>query len=456
MEKKITFPYIDKSNASTLFKLIAISGALGGFAAGYDLGIIGDALNVISIKLTETEIGLAGSGLLLGSIFSSFFAGDISDRLGRKWILVFDAIVFTITPLLLALATFNFMTFLTWRIIEGFALGMDNVLSGIFIAEMVPTPKRNSYVATQQLMTVIAQFSAFWIGYALTPLKCWRLMFALGAIPAFIILLLRIKIPESPRWLVSKGKIEKANEILVNFFKVNINRDELKKFSVSLGEELKKQPSWKDLFSSKFIRYTLIAIFAGLFMQFSGINAFVFYSPEIFVNLGYSKVQAAFMSGLSTGVALLWPVIPAQFYLIDRIGTKKAFLIGSAGMSASGIVGSIFLLTLKGFQLGISTIITLFIFIFFFEIGYGVALWSFSPEIFPTPIRGRGTSLFMGADSIAGTIVTATFPILLSTIGLAYTIDIYAIITLIAFIFFLKLIPDMKGKPLLEGLETPI
>jgi len=455
MEGKIRFPYIDMSNASMLFKLIAISGALGGFAAGYDLGIIGDALNVISIKLTDAEIGLAGSGLLLGSIFSSFFAGDISDRLGRKWILIFDAIIFTIMPLLLALATFNFATFLTWRIIEGFALGMDNVLSGIFIAEMVPTPKRNSYVATQQLMTVIAQFSAFWIGYALTPLKAWQLMFALGAIPAFIILLLRIKIPESPRWLLSKGRVEEAKEVLVKFFKVNVNDNELKIIHQALERESKRQPSWKDLFSSKFIKYAIIAIFAGLFMQFSGINAFVFYSPEIFVNLGYSKVQAAFMSGLSTGVALLWPVIPAQFYLIDRIGTKNAFLVGSAGMSTSGIIGSIFLLSLKGYQLGISTIITLFIFIFFFEIGYGVALWSFSPEIFPTPIRGRGTSLFMGADSIAGTIVTATFPVLLSMIGLAYTIDIYAGITLIAFMFFLKFIPNMKGKPLLEGLETP-
>lgn len=109
-----SFPYIDRSKVTYLFILIAISGALGGFAAGYDTGIIGDALNVISIPLTATEEGLAASGLLLGALFSSIIGGQISDILGRKWILVFDAIIFTIMPIFLAFLTFNFATFLAW------------------------------------------------------------------------------------------------------------------------------------------------------------------------------------------------------------------------------------------------------------------------------------------------------------------------------------------------------
>ena len=455
-QKKVVdlFPYIDRSTVKTLFTLIAISGALGGFAAGYDTGIIGDALNVISIHLTTTEIGLSASGLLLGALFSSIIAGQLSDMLGRKWILVFDAILFILMPLFLAFFTFNFITLMAWRVIEGFALGMDNVIAGIFIGEMVPTSKKNGYIATQQLMTVMASFLSFWIGYALTSSSNWKLMFGLGAIPAIIILVLRIKIPESPRWLVSSNREEKARETLKTFFKVPVENTEFSNVVNSIKEDTSHKITWKDVFSPKFRRYAFMAIIIGLFMQFSGINVFIFYSPEIFVHLGYTKTSAAFTSGWSTGVAELWPVFLAQFILINRMGTKSAFLMGAAGMAISTIVGSVFLLTLHGISLGISTVILIFVFLFFFEAGYGVALWAFSPEVFPTAIRGRGTTLFMTADSLAGFIVTYTFPSLLVDIGLGYTMDIYGVITVIAFLFILKYAPRRKNRPLIEGLRS--
>lgn len=454
MENKNVFPYIDRSNVIKLFWLIAISGALGGFAAGYDTGVIGDALNVISIKLTTTEIGLSASGLLLGALFSSLIAGQISDKLGRKWILVLDAVIFTLMPILLAIATFNFATFMAWRVIEGFALGMDNVLAGIFIGEMVPTNKRNKYIATQQLMTVIGAFLSFWIGYGLTFSADWRLMFALGAIPAVIILVIRVRLPESPRWLLSKDKLEKAELVLKNNFKVNVDNTEFGNIYNDIKKETKSEGTWKDVFSKDMRKYAFIAIIIGLFVQFSGINTFIFYSPEIFVHLGYTKINAAFTSGWATGLAELWPVFFAEFLLINKMGTKKAFLMGAAGMFASMIVSSIFLLTLTGAALGTATIVLIFVFLFFFEAGYGVALWAFSPEIFPTNIRGRGTSLFMTADSLAGFLVTGTFPTMLARIGLAYTMDIYGVITIIAFVFMLKFMPNRKNKPLLEGTEA--
>lgn len=357
-------------------------------------------------------------------------------------------------PVLLALATFNFATFMAWRVIEGFALGMDNVLAGIFIGEMVPTSRRNKYIATQQLMTVIGAFLSFWIGYALTFSSDWRLMFGLGAIPAAAILIIRFRIPESPRWLMSKDRKDQAKSILKNDFKVDVQEDEFQRIYDEIKMDSSHEGTWRDVFSKKMRRYALIAIIVGLFVQFSGINTFIFYSPEIFVHLGYTKVGAAFTSGWATGIAELWPVFLAQFLLVNRMGTKKAFLMGSAGMTASLIVSSIFLLVLHGTALGTATILLIFLFLFFFEAGYGVALWAFSPEIFPTSIRGRGTSLFMTADSLAGFIVTDTFPQLLSSIGLAYTMDIYGLITLMAFVFMLKFLPNRKGKPLLEGLKA--
>jgi len=453
-QQENVFPYIDRSKVKTLFTLIAISGALGGFAAGYDTGIIGDALNVISIHLTTGEIGLSASGLLLGALFSSIIAGQLTDKFGRKWILVLDAIIFTIMPLFLAFLTFNFITLLSWRIIEGFALGMDNVIAGIFIGEMVPNKKKNSYISTQQLMTVIASFLSFWIGYALTSSNDWRLMFGLGAIPAAIILVLRVKIPESPRWLITVNKEEKAKNALKTFFKVNVEETEFNNIVTSIKRHISKAVTWKDVFSKKFRNYAFLAIIIGLFMQFSGINVFIFYSPEIFVHLGYTKVNAAFTSGWSTAVAELWPVFLAQFFLINRMGTKRAYLMGAAGMAISTIIGSVFLLTLHGIALGTTTVILIFVFMFFFEAGYGVALWAFSPEIFPTAIRGRGTTLFMTADSLAGFLVTDTFPLLLARIGLGYTMDIYGIITVIAFFVILKFVPNRKNKPLLEGLDS--
>ncbi len=450
MSDGISLPYIDKSKVTGLFWLIAISGALGGFAAGYDTGVIGDALNVISIKLTTAEIGLSASGLLLGAFFSSIVAGQISDRFGRKWILVFDAIMFTLMPIFLAFLTFNFATFFVWRLIEGFALGMDNVLAGIFIGEMVPTEKRNGFIATQQLMTVIGAFLSFWIGYGLTFSSDWKLMFGLGAIPAIIILIIRVKIPESPRWLISRHRENEARMVIKNKFKVDVSNEEFKSIYTKIVESKKGESTWHDVFSPKMKKYAIIAIVVGLLMQFSGINTFIFYSPEIFVNLGYTKTAAAFTSGWSTGIAEIWPVFLAEFLLVNRMGTKKAFILGAAGMSASLLVGTVFLLILTGVSLGIATVVLIFAFLFFFEAGYGVALWAFSPEIFPTSIRGRGTTLFMTADSLAGFIVTYTFPSELKSIGLGYSMLIYGLITLVALVFIIKFVPSKKGVPLTD------
>ena len=446
----VSLPYIDKSKVTGLFWLIAISGALGGFAAGYDTGVIGDALNVISIKLTTSEIGLSASGLLLGAFFSSIIAGQVSDKFGRKWILVFDAIIFSLMPIFLAFFTFNFATFFAWRLIEGFALGMDNVLAGIFIGEMVPTAKRNGFIATQQLMTVIGAFLSFWIGYGLTFSSDWRLMFGLGAIPAIIILVIRFKIPESPRWLISKHREVEARNTIKNRFKVDVSDKEFNDMYNKIIESKKGEGTWKDVFSPKIRKYAIIAIVVGLFMQFSGINTFIFYSPEIFVNLGYTKTAAALTSGWATGIAEMWPVFLAEFLLVNHMGTKKAFILGAAGMSASLIIGAIFLLILTGVALGTSTIILIFAFLFFFEAGYGVALWAFSPEMFPTSIRGRGTTLFMTADSLAGFIVTYSFPSELKAIGLGYSMMIYGVITLVALVFILKYVPSKKGVPLID------
>lgn len=163
---------------------------------------------------------------------------------------------------------------------------MDNVLAGIFIGEMVPTSKRNKYIATQQLMTVIGAFISFWIGYSLTFTNNWRLMFGLGAIPAVIILIIRAKLPESPRWLISQKRFAEARNALINAFKIDVIEEEFQRVCTGITEELSHKITWKDVFSKKIRRYAFIAIIVGLFVQFSGINTFIFYSPEIFVHLG--------------------------------------------------------------------------------------------------------------------------------------------------------------------------
>ena len=363
------------------------------------------------------------------------------------------AAIFTVIPLFLAFLTFNFATLMAWRVIGGFALGMDNVLAGIFIGEMVPTAKKNNYIATQQLMTVVASFLSFWIGYLLTSSVDWRLMFALGAIPAVIILVLRLKIPESPRWLLSKNKEGDTKNTLKRFFTVDVEESEFTMVREKIRKSSSREGTWKDVFSKKFRKYAFIAIIVGLSMQFSGINVFILYYPQIFVHLGYTKVQAAFTSGWSTAVSEMYPVFLPQFLFIARLSTRKAFLMGYAGMFASTIVGSIFLLTMHGTALGLTTVVVIFVFLFFFEAGYGVALWAFSPEVFPTSIRGRGTTLFMTADSLAGFIVTYTFPLMLNSMGLGYSLDIYGVITIVAFRFMYIFVPDRRNKPLLEGMS---
>ncbi|WP_016731896.1 sugar porter family MFS transporter [Saccharolobus islandicus] len=438
---------LDESKTDIVKYILAILGGLGGFLFGYDTGIIGDAIIFAeqTLHLTSFLIGLSVASVTLGAAIGAISSGIISDYLGRKYTLIMDALIFTIFAILLALSI-NDLMFVVTRTILGFAIGVDSVIGPVYIAEFAPKNTRGRLLTFQQLMIVVGIFVSYWVGYALSFSGNWRLMIGLGAIPGIIIAAFRFYMPESPRFAIIKNKVNELNQALKRFGLI-VDQTAIQK--VRKLQEFESQFSARDLFRKAVLPITLFAIGAALFQQFDGINVFIYYSATIFEHLGYSPTSATFTAGWVTGFGNLYPVFITQFLLVDRIGRKLSLVVSFIGMAIALLLGS-WLVSLTSYIAGLSLLAATMIYLFFFEIGSGPVLWDIMPEIFPTALRGRGSSILAFFVWIGDFVVSFTFPILLYSIGISYVFLIYGIISALGILFFWFLTPETKGKSLEE------
>jgi len=356
-----------------------------------------------------------------------------------------DALIFTIFAILLALSI-NDLMFVVTRTILGFAIGVDSVIGPVYIAEFAPKNTRGRLLTFQQVMITVGIFVSYWVGYALSFSGNWRLMIGLGAIPGIIIAAFRFYMPESPRFAIIKNKVNELNQALKRFGLI-VDQTAIQK--VRKLQEFESQFSARDLFRKAVLPITLFAIGAALFQQFDGINVFIYYSATIFEHLGYSPTSATFTAGWVTGLGILYPVFIAQFLLVDRIGRKLSLVVSFIGMAIALLLGS-WLVSLTSYIAGLSLLAATMIYLFFFQIGSGPVLWDIMPEIFPTALRGRGSSILAFFVWIGDFVVSFTFPILLYSIGISYVFLIYGIISALGILFFWFLTPETKGKSLEE------
>ena len=303
--------------------------------------------------MSAAIIGLSVSSVTLGAAIGAGLAGYFADVVGRKWFLMVDAALFAIFAFLLALS-FNSDSFIIWRFILGIGIGGDSVISVVYIAEFAPMHRRGALLFLQQVMIVVGIFVAYWIGYALTASADWRLMIGLGVIPGIIILIFRSYLPDSPRWLLSKGRTSDVKNSLAKFSlypsdeEINRNLELIRKSKVG---------KWSDLFKTGMIGLTVVAILIGVLSQFTGINVFIYYSPTIFAKLGYSASNAAFTAGWVTGLGNMYPVFITGFFMIDRFGRKKSFMASYLGLSLMLFLGVIFLKFTTGLLLAAGLIV---------------------------------------------------------------------------------------------------
>lgn len=435
--------------------LISIIAAIGGLLFGYDTAVVSGAIGFLETKfvLSDFQVGWAVSSMIVGAVVGAGFAGVLSEKFGRKKILILAAILFIIGSIGSAIPeTFNL--YIMARIIGGIGIGITSTICPLYNAEIAPTKYRGRLVALNQLAVVTGIFLVYFVNLWITSSgdadwgvsTAWRWMFGVGVVPGVIFFALLFLVPESPRWLMKKGRKDEALAILNKVHGTELAKQEVVDIARSFEQ---KQGRFKDIFSNPALKTALwVGVILAVLQQVTGINAVMYYAPEIFKQAGAGQNAALVQTILVGLVNFIFTILSIR--LIDKLGRKTLLMIGSAGMAISLIVIAI------SFQVGINTgyllLVFILIFVASFAVSLGAVVWVMIAEMFPNHIRGLATAIAAMSLWIADFIVSQSFPSLLSSIGTSATFGIYAVLSIFTFFFSWKKIPETKDVAL-EDIE---
>jgi len=433
-----------------LLFVISLTAAIGGFLFGYDTGVISAAILFIKqeYSLTNWSESLIVAIVSLGAMFGALCGGPLSDKFGRKKVVILSSFFFIISAIGLAFSP-NVLWIICGRFVVGFAIGVSSATAPLYIAELAPRSIRGMLVTMNQLCITIGILASYLIGLALAEIQGWRLMFGLAAIPAALQLIIMLFFPESPRWLAINGGQDKAKEIL---YKFRGTRDDAElEFNHLLKTRSFTEVSWTEIFKST----AKIALFAGVgltvIQQVTGINTIIYFAPTIFKFAGFEQDKAAILATSIVGcVNVLFTFV--AIYLLDKIGRKPLLITGLAGMViALFVLGFGFLLP-RSQLTGWLALISMMFYIAFFAYSLGPIGWLINSEIYPLKVRGRAMGIATCANWIANFLVTVTFLSLIQWFGKTGTFWLYGIIGLFGIWFIIRVIPETKGRSL-ESIE---
>ena len=432
--------------------IISIIAAIGGLLFGYDTAVIAGAIGSIQtiFDLSPALTGWAASSAIWGCMIGVIFAGFLSDKFGRKKVLILSAILFFISAVGSSIPN-NLTQFVLARLIGGVGVGIASMLSPMYISEIAPAKIRGTLVTLYQLAIVLGINLVYYInlqiassGDAQWNLDIgWRIMLGSEVIPSLLFFILLFFIPESPRWLASKGKIDSAKAIIEKINGHNKSAELLNEIQDSLNEE---KGSILVLFTSGLQMAIVVGMFLAFFSQITGINAIIYYAPEIFKNIGFGADSAMFQTVIIGSVNTIFTFVAIAF--IDKYGRKTLLLWGISGMIIClGGVGLMF-----HFELSSGPWLLLFIlgFIASFAMSLGPIPWVLISEIFPTKFRGVAMSISILMLWIGVVLITQLTPILLESVGGAFTFWIFMFNAIVLIIFTYIMIPETKGKTLEE------
>jgi SP family arabinose:H+ symporter-like MFS transporter len=437
--------------------LVAVTVAIGGFLLGFDATVISGVVPFIReyFALTGTggdlKLGWAVSSLGWGAIAGNLLAGALSDRLGRRRVLLGTAVLFLASSLLAALAT-TFAGFVTARIIGGLAVGMAILVAPVYIAEISPAARRGRLVSLNQLMIVTGISASFFSNYFLldTGQHNWRWMLGVQSIPATLYFALLLLVPESPRWLLLTGREQDALQVLARVSGDAAARQELPLIRQSLAAATQTR-GYRGLVDRRFRFILLVALGLALFQQATGINAIFYYLPTIFAQAG-DGVSDAFRQAVVVGLVNVAMTFVA-IWLIDRIGRKPLLVAGVAGMTLSlAVIAWAFAQQQMNAALVLAAIIG---FVASFAISLGPVMWVLLSEIFPNERRAAAISVAGFFNALVSASVTFIFPWELSTFGPAGTFLGYSLFGGAALLFVLLFVPETRGRTL-EELESAL
>lgn len=431
---------------------IYIIGALGGLLFGYDTGIISGAILFIKneFQLSAFTEGFVVSSILVGAIAGSAFSGMLSDRLGRRKIIMVAAVIFCAGAIGSARAS-SVEVLVAFRILLGVAVGGTSALVPMYLSEIAPPDNRGALTSINQLMITIGILFAYFVSYGFSGTTGgWRWMLGFAFIPSAVLLIGMLFLPESPRWLLTHGREKEGRQILCRLREGQDIEKELNEIS---SADTKNGGSLRNLIFGWARPALVIGVGLAFFQQIIGCNTVIYYAPTIIARTGLGN-SAAILSTIIIGVINVLITIIAM-RLIDRVGRKKLLLIGNMGMSVCLILlwlfGSLFAGSLLS---SYCTVLFLGLYIIFFGVSWGPVVWVMLGEIFPLHFRGAGMGLSVMVNWLANLLVALTFPVLLQKIGTLLFI-IYAITGAFAFIFVKKVVIETSKKSL-EQIELEL
>jgi MFS transporter, SP family, sugar:H+ symporter len=431
--------------------LVYFFGALGGMLFGYDTGVISGAILFISedLKLTPALEGLVVASLLLGAAVGAACAGPLSDRLGRRNLIIVAAILFTIGAIGAALSP-SVTVLVLFRVVLGLAVGAAALIVPLYLSEIAPTEIRGAISSLNQLMIVVGILLAFIVNALLADSGAWRWMLGLAVIPSVVLLIGMYFMPETPRWLVSRGREDEARDVLLQ----SRTEEEAEKEIQDIKEvERQEEGGLRELMAPWVRPALIVAIGLAVFQQIIGINTIIYYAPTTLTNVGYGNAAAIYANLIIGAVNVAMTLVAIR--IIDRVGRKPLLLAGLVGMVASlTILGlSTLLLSEPSSPTDTVAIITLLClagFIISFAATWGPTVWVMLPEVLPLRIRGTAMGVAIFLHWIANFVVSQTFPSLLASLGPGPVFLGYAVIGVLAFVFVSAFVTETKGRSLEE------
>ncbi|MGH8124566.1 MAG: sugar porter family MFS transporter [Rhodanobacteraceae bacterium] len=449
--------------------MIAAAAALGGFLFGFDSAVINGAVGALQhvFHLSAFMTGVAVACALLGSALGAWYAGSLADRLGRVRTMQVAAVLLAAGGLGAGLAG-SVAWFIALRVIAGIGIGVASVIAPAYIAEVSPASIRGRLGSLQQLAIVLGIFVALasdaalensagsaeltlWFG-----LGAWRWMFLVGVIPAVIYGSLALTIPESPRYLVARGRIDEARVVLRKVLSLHDEAALHRKLTdIQNTLEREHKPSWRDLLGGRagLLPVVWVGIILSIFQQFVGINVIFYYSTMLWHSVGFSESGSFTLTVITSIVNVVITLVAIA--LIDRIGRRALLVIGSSGMVVTLAVMAVCFAEATGSGANIIlpgawgpiALVAANLYVVFFGVSWGPVVWVLLGEMFPNRIRAMALAVAAAAQWLANFAITSSFPAM-AQFSLPFSYGLYAFFALLSLLFVLKFVRETRGMEL--------
>jgi sugar porter (SP) family MFS transporter len=428
----------------------------GGLMFGLNMAGISGANDMIrsEFNLTDSGLGFVAALLTVGCLIGALFTGSFTDRYGRKKVMICTAMLYIISALGCALAQ-HVILLNSFRLTSGLAVGATSVVAPMYLSEVSPSHKRGALVSFNQFAITIGILLAYVFDYFLLGLSedSWRYMLAVPAVFGLIyLLLLFTSFPESPRWLLAKGKKKEAADILEKIGGKTCLEEELPAMEASmLNEKQKEKVAVSELFRGKTGKVVLIGTLLAAFQQITGVNAVLIYAPDIFRATGALEESSMFLSMIVGLINFLMTIVALRW--VDTKGRKTLLLWGAAGMAiALACLTAAFAQAVPN---GLLVLLSLLVYISFFAASFAPVMWVILSEIYPNRLKGPAMS-FSTAVCWLCTFLTVQFaPVINGLFGMQWFFAIFCFFSILAFGFVMFRIPETKGKSL-EQLEKEL